>query len=79
MEMLIVNDVLNVRRGMMRVGSSAKLLGFCCQEAGAGAVGGGGRLWGFLLWFGAGREHDQTDTWWARVSVEENQIFTSGY
>lgn len=42
MAMLIVNDVLNVRRGMMRVGSSAKLLGFCCQEAGAGAVGWGG-------------------------------------
>lgn len=74
MEMLIVNDTLTVRRGVMRRGRSAKLLGFCCQEAGAGVVG----LWGFVLWFGAGREHDGTDTWWARVSVEENQTFTSG-
>lgn len=39
--MLIVNDALNVRRGMMRIGSSAKLLGSCCQEARAGAGGWG--------------------------------------
>lgn len=34
MEMVVVNDAPNGRRGMMRMGSSAKVLGFCCQEAG---------------------------------------------
>lgn len=34
MEMVIVNDALNVRRGMLRTGSSAKVLGFWCWKPG---------------------------------------------
>lgn len=43
MEKAVVHDALDVKRGMMRTGSSAKRLGFCCQKAGQGR--------GFLLWF----------------------------
>lgn len=59
--MVMANVALNVRRGMRRRGGSA-VSGFCCQ-----------RLRGVGLpvvvqgWLGA---------WGARVSVEENQIFT---
>lgn len=36
--MAVATDALNVRRGIMRTGSSAKVLGFC----GFGGWGGGG-------------------------------------
>ena len=51
----------------MRTGSSAKVLGFCGQEAGD-TVGLPAVIWG--RWW-----HVEADAWCARVSGEANQIF----
>lgn len=70
MEMAVATDALNVRSGIMRTSSSAKVLGFCGWEAGVAAGGGGPVvIWG--CW-----EHEEAGTWWVRVSGGANQVFT---
>lgn len=54
METVIVNGVLHARRG--RIGEQAVLLSFR-----ASVVRALGRLWDFLWWFGAGREHVEAE------------------